>query len=102
MLKLFLTDPRDMSPTVRRLALLGVRVACWFAPVMLIGLLGAAVAHFLFEVGNYPNERARYTVGSLFLFLFVPVVGAIWYFARQRRTELEAADAAKDTKEETS
>ncbi len=73
-----------MSPTLRRLALFSARTACWIALVMCGVLVGAAVAHFFFEVGNYPEPRARYAVGSLFLFLFAPVTGVIWYLARRR------------------
>ena len=90
MLDLITRDPTSMSPTTRRLALLSARLACWTAPLLLIGLLGAAGAHFFLEVGNYPEPRARYAVGSLFLFLFAPVTGAIWHLARQRVRELRA------------
>lgn len=79
-----------MSPTKRRLALLAARLACGIAPVMVAGFTGVAVAHFFFEVGNYPEPRARYAVGSLFLGLFAPGTGAIWYFARQRVQALAA------------
>ena len=95
---LFTQDPATMSPTTRRLALLGARLACWTAPLLLLGFVGAAAAHFLFEVGNYPEPRARYAVGSLFLFLFAPVTGAIWYLARQRRRELRAAVSSAEDK----
>lgn len=87
-----------MSPAMRRLALLPVRFACWVAPLLLLGLVGAAVAHFFFEVGNYPEPRHRYAVGALFLFLFAPVVAAIWIFARQRVRELRAATPPKEEK----
>lgn len=96
MLDLLTQDPATMSPPTRRLALLGARLACWTAPLLLLGFVGAAAAHFLFEVGNYPEPRARYAVGSLFLFLFAPVVAAIWFFARQRVRELQAAMAPKE------
>ncbi|MCW5550397.1 MAG: hypothetical protein KIT44_15650 [Opitutaceae bacterium] len=98
MLDLLTQDPTTMKPTKRRLALLGARLACWTAPLLLLGLMGAAVAHFFFEVGNYPEPRARYAVGSLFLFLFAPVTGAIWYLARQRRRELRAAVSSTEEK----
>lgn len=88
---LFTSDPATLSPAMRRLALLSARFACGLAPLLLLGLVGAAVAHFFFEVGNYPEPRHRYAVGALFLFLFAPVVGAIWIFARQRVRELRAA-----------
>lgn len=85
-----------MSPTTHRFALLGARVACWIAPLLLTGLTGAALAHFFFEAGNYPEPRARHAVGALFLFLFAPVMGAIWYLARQRVRELRAAGIATE------
>lgn len=97
-MNLLAQDPVTMSPTIRRLALLGARVACWIAPLLLTGLTGAAVAHFFFEVGNYPEPRARYAVGALFLFFFAPVVGAIWYLARQRLRELRTAGSATEEK----
>jgi len=87
-----------MSPATRRLALFGARVACWIAPLLLCGFLGAALAHFLFEVGNYPEPRTRYAVGALFLFLFAPVTGAIWYLARQRLRELGAVASSTGEK----
>jgi hypothetical protein len=37
-------------------------------------------------------------VGALFLFLFAPVTGAIWYLARQRLRELRAAVSATEEK----
>lgn len=74
---------------MRRLSLLSARAACWIAPVMLAGFVAVALAHFFFEVGNYPEPRARYAVGALFLCLFAPVAGAIWYFARQRAQALQ-------------
>lgn len=95
MLDLLTRDPATLSPTTRRLALLGARLACWTAPLLFLGFVGAAVAHFLFEVGNYPEPRARYAVGSLFLFLFAPVTGVIWHLARQRRRDLQAAKTAE-------
>lgn len=98
MLDLLTQDSATMSPTTRRLALLGARLACLTAPLLLLGFVGAAAAHFLFEVGNYPEPRARYAVGSLFLFLFAPVTGAIWYLARQRLRELRAAGSATEEK----
>lgn len=97
-MNLLLQDPATMSPRTRRLARFGARVACWLAPLLLVGFVGAAVAHFLFEVGNYPEPRARYAVGSLFLFLFAPVTGAIWYLARQRLRDLRAAGSATEEK----
>jgi hypothetical protein len=98
MLELLTRDPATMSSTTRRLALLGARVACWIAPLLLLGLVGAAIAHFFFGVGNYPDPRARFAVGALFLFLFAPVTGAIWYLARQRLRELRAAVSATEEK----
>ncbi len=91
-MNLFFPDPDTLSPAQRRLALVGARAACVLAPVMMAGLLGAVVAHFFFEVGNYPEPRARYAVGALLLFLFVPVTGAIWYFARGLVRELRAEE----------
>lgn len=99
---LFTQDPAEMSPTTRWLALLGARLASWIAPVMLIVLLGVAAAHFLFEVGNYPRPRARYAVGSLFLFFFAPLTGAIGYLARQRARELAAVDSESAKREKRS
>lgn len=96
MLDLLTRDPAALTPTERRLALMGARLACWTAPLLVLGFLGAAVAHFVFEVGNYPEPRARYAVGALFLFLFAPVAGAIWYLARQRRRELQRAKHAEE------
>jgi hypothetical protein len=98
MLDLLTRDPATMSPTTRRLALFGARVACWIAPLLLLGFVGAAAVHFLFEVGNYPEPRARYAVGSLFLFLFAPVTGGIWHLARQRVRELRAAVSSTEEK----
>ena len=83
MVNLVFPNPDKLSPAKRRLALVGGRAACGLAPVMMAGLLGAAVAHFFFEVGNYAEARTRYAVGLLLLFLFVPVTGGIWYFARR-------------------
>jgi len=90
MLDLLIRDPATMSPTMRRLALFGARSACWIAPLMLLGLVVAAGAHFFFEVGNYPDARSRHLVGALFLGLFAPVVGVIWYLARRRLRALRA------------
>jgi len=98
MLDLLTRDPATMSPPTRRLALLGARLACWTAPLLLLGLLGAAGAHFFFEVGNYPEPRARHAAGSLFLLLFAPVTGALWYLARRRLRELRAAVSAAEEK----
>jgi hypothetical protein len=91
MFDLLTRDPVTLSPTTRRLAVLGARLACWISPLLLLGFLGASAAHFLFEVGSYTEPRSRYAVGSLFLFLFAPVTGAIWYLSRQRLRELRAA-----------
>ncbi len=98
MLDLLTQDPATMSPTTRRLALLGARLACWTAPVLQLGLVGVAVAHFFFKVGNYPEPRSRYAVGALFLFLFAPVTGVIWHLARRRLQQLRAAVSATEEK----
>ncbi|MCC6414328.1 MAG: hypothetical protein IT582_00240 [Opitutaceae bacterium] len=88
-----------MAAFSRKLSLVAARAACWIAPVMVAGFTGVALAHFFFEVGNYPEPRARYAVGALFLFLFAPVTGAIWYFARQRVRALgPAAPSSEVTK----
>lgn len=90
MLDLLIRDPATLSPTTRRLALLGARFACWIAPLMLLGLVVAAGAHFFFEVGNYPDARSRHLVGAVFLGLFAPIVGVIWYLARRRQRSFHA------------
>lgn len=95
---LLFRDPVTMSPTARRLALLGASLACRIAPLLLLGLLGAAAAHFFFEVGNYPDARSRHLVGALFLFLFCPVAGAIWYLSRRRMRALRATPPAREAK----
>lgn len=78
-----------MPPATRRIALISARVACWIAPALLLGIVGFALAHIFFEVGNYPDTRSRRLVGTLFLGVFAPVVGTIWYLARLRRRALE-------------
>lgn len=94
MTRLFFSDPREMSPSVRRFALFAARAASWIAPLLLLGMVGAALAHFFLEVGNYPEPKHRQAVGALFLCLFAPVTGAIWYLARQRLRQLKAVNQA--------
>lgn len=94
MLDLLLRNPGSLSPAARRLSLLGTRFACIIAPLLLLGFLGAAAAHFFFEVGNYPDARSRRLVGALFLSLFSPFAAAIWHLARLRRKQLAAPSSA--------
>jgi hypothetical protein len=91
-----LRDPEELSPAMRKWALFFARVVTWFAPVLMTAWVGVAVAHFFFEVGNYPEARARQAVGALFLFLFLPVTGAIWFFAREQIKALRALDQDDD------
>lgn len=58
-------------------------------------LAGVGLAHFLFEVGNYPEPRARFTVGLLLLLVFVPATALIWYLARRRVQVLTAFEQAE-------
>lgn len=74
-----------------KLTLLSAKMCCRLAPVMALGLFGAAMAHFFFGVGNYPDQSARNAVGALFLCFFFPVALAIWAMARQRVKQLTAA-----------
>ncbi len=76
--------------TTRRLALFSARAACWIAPVVGLVLAGVGLAHLFLEMGNYPEPRARSTVGLLLLLLFVPMTAVIWYLARRRVQALKA------------
>lgn len=89
-----LSDPRELSPAMRRWALFAARAACWTAPLMMAVMVVVALAHFFGEVGNYPEPGHRRAVGALFLFLFAPVTGLIWYLARRRVKELRGCEPA--------
>jgi hypothetical protein len=87
------TMPKPLIPWVKRLLKF-----TWLAGfAMIAALILVALAHFIFSFGNYPDDKSRYIVGVLLLFLFAPTAGLISYFARVQYNMIVAAESVNDS-----